>query len=311
MSTNLKHRQHHVCQTYLRGWATDGKVWVLQAGVIRRAPTRDVAVKRHFYKLQALTEADLLFLRAWISKSPKRLQRSHENFITMFGFPPTMRQQLPEAVVAANPELVARLDEQIVNAEEDFHSSLEGNVAPQIEAMRQGDVSFFADKYRGAKFAHFLALQHFRTNAMKTRVITRLRVRMGLDVSRAWNVLAHIIASNVGFTFYLERKSNPLALLTNNTALPFITSDQPTINLLGASDTDVVPEHLALYYPVSPTRAVVLDAIEQPCGLVGKVLTDNDVKSLNAQVLRASVLQVFASSRDALEGISAQQLHSA
>ena len=58
MSTNLKHRQHYVCQAYLRGWATDEKLWVLQYGVIRRAPTRDVAVKRHFYKLQALTNTD-------------------------------------------------------------------------------------------------------------------------------------------------------------------------------------------------------------------------------------------------------------
>jgi hypothetical protein len=311
MPTNLKHRQHHVCQTYLRGWATDEKIWVRQGDLTHRARLRDVAVERHFYKLQPLTKEDRQFLGAWISMSPEKSRKTHENFVTMFGLPATLRARMSEAEVAANPELAALLDEKIINAEEDFHADIEGRVAPQIEALRRGDASFFSDRQLGAQFAHFLALQHFRTSAVRSRAVARYREQAGMDISRSWNILVHILASNVGLTFYLERKRNPLVQLVNETGVPFVTSDQPTVNLLGGMDDNKGPEHLALYYPVSPTRAVLLDAIDQPCGFAGKVLTESDVGSLNAQVVRTAYRQIFAANREILSEIAATDTRAA
>ena len=311
MPTTLKHRQHHVCQTYLRGWATDDKIWVLQGELIHRAQLKDVAVQRHFYKLQPLTKEDREFLAAWISKSPEKSRKTHENFVTMFGLPATLRACMTDAEVSANPELVALLDEQIINAEEDFHADIESRVAPQIEALRRGDVSFFSDKEIGAQFSHFLALQHFRTNAVRSRAIKRFLERAGMDISRSWNTLAHILASNVGLTFYQERRLNPLVLLRNETSVPFITSDQPTVNLLGGTDDDKGPEHLALYYPVTPNLAVLLDAMDQPCGLVGKTLSKGDVETLNAQVVRTAHRQIFASCEEILAAIASAKAKAA
>jgi hypothetical protein len=304
MPTALKHRQHQVCRAYLRGWAIDEKLWVLQNGQVRRASIRDVAVQRHFYKLEALSSQEIAFLRIWIEKSPAQSRTIHENLLRQFTSSPTLRAAMSEAEVAANPELVASLDEQIINLQEEFYSRLENRVAPQIESLRRGDVGFFGKDNLAAQFAHFLAFQHFRTSGIRERTIARLKERVGLDISRCWPTLSHILASNVGLTIFLDRKRSPLVLLENQTSMPFITSDQPTVNLLGANSGDKGPDHLALYYPVSPRFAVLLDDPDVPCGFGGNALSVDDVHKLNAQQVRMSHRQVFGSTRDAVKNSS-------
>ena len=127
---------------------------------------------------------------------------------------------MTEAEAAANPELTAFYDEQIINLEEEFHSGIEASVAPQIQSMRQGDASFFTDEKLVTGFCHFLAVQHFRTSGMKTRVLARSVLPPEISLEKCWNILSHIMASNVGMTFYVERKRNPLVLLENKTLRP-------------------------------------------------------------------------------------------
>ncbi len=295
-------RQHHVCQAYLRGWATDEKVWVRQdGGIIHRAHTRDVAVQRDFYKLKPLSDDDIRVIRWWIAKSPPQSRRVHENYLTMFGLFPTMRAKMTDAFVAANADEVAELDLTILTLEEQFHAGREDRVAPIIAALRQGDASPFSDDILTLEFAHFIALQHFRTSAMKDRCVSRLRDRVGFDMTAQWNILSHIWASNVGLTFFLDRKRNSFRLLKNETQVPFITSDQPTVNLLGGGSDDKAPDHMALFYPLSPTHAVLLDDIDKSCGLVGNKLTAETVHRLNAHQVRSSRRQIIAASREALE----------
>jgi hypothetical protein len=307
MATKLKNRQHHVCQAYLRGWATDGKVWVLQGDLLHRAHTKDVAVQNRFYKLQALTDFDIAFIRKFIEKSPAHSRRSHENFLTMFGMFPTLRARMSKEQAAANPALTAYLDEQIVNAEEEFHSGIETQVAPQLEALRGGDIKFFGNDKQAAQFAHFLALQHFRTIGIKSRALARTQAHADTDISRRWNVLSHIFASNVGWTVYAERKRSPLVLIDNATDVPLITSDQPAVNLLGGSNTEKPPDHLALYYPVSSRFGVLFDDADNPCGLAGKSLSPGDVKGLNTQIVRNSYRQIIAADSSILAEIAADR----
>src|SRR5215471_7928870 len=211
----LRHRQHHVSKAYLRGWATNERIWVLQAERVRQAHLKDVAVQRHFYKLEALTPTEIQFIRAWIAKSPPRARRSHEGFLAMFTLPAILRAQISDADAAANPELVAHLDQGIVNLQEEYHGGLESWAVPHLEALRRGDVAFFTDDTHAMKFAYFLAVQHFRTSAIKERIVVRLQERMNFDMSRCWPVLSHIFASNVGFSLFAERKRSPLRLLAN------------------------------------------------------------------------------------------------
>ena len=56
-------------------------------------------------------------------------------------------------------------------------------------------------------------------------------------------------------SLYEERGKHRLVLLNNQTGIPFVTGDQPIINL-HATFGKVPPESLEFYYPISPTRAM-------------------------------------------------------
>lgn len=297
-------RHHHVCQAYLRGWATNDKIWVRQDASIRQAHTRDVAVQRDFYKLRPLSDEDIQAIKVLIANSPARSRRVHENYLSMFGMLPTIRHNMSEEFVKANAEEVAKMDETILTTEEQFHAGWESRAAPIIKMLRDGDDSAFSDDKRVMVLSHFIALQHFRTSAIKERCISRVQDRMGADMTARWNIVSHIFASNVGCTFYLNRKRNPFRLIVNETGVPFITSDQPTVNLLGDSAGDEAPKHLALFYPISPIHAIFLDDDEYPCGLTNSAMNEEKAHWLNGFALRASKRQIIAASRDTLEGLA-------
>jgi hypothetical protein len=98
----------------------------------------------------------------------------------------------------------------------------------------------------------------------------------------------------------LERKQRPLILLKNDTDVPFITGDQPTVNLLGGAPTDRSPDHLALYYPISPKLALLLDEPGNTCGIGQSPLTIEDIARLNEAELRTSNRQVFGNAEVSL-----------
>lgn len=300
-----RRKQHHVWKAYLRAWAAKEKIWVLQDGRVRSADIEDVAVQRYFYKLNSLTAADEEFVRTnWIAPLPPTSRRANEQYLFMFSAWSKARAQMTDADVAINPELAQFLDEQIINAEENFHSGVETRAAPLIESARKGSTEFYADPDQAMLFAHFLALQHFRTSGMKTRVVARFRDRLDIDMSRCWNVISHILATALGASLFLERRTRPLLLLANDTEIPFITSDQPTANLLAGNHGDASPEHLAFYYPISPKLALLLDEPGLPSGFGNGALTASDVRALNAAVMRLSSRQVFANSEALLSEIA-------
>lgn len=107
-----------------------------------------------------------------------------------------------------------------------------------------------------------------------------------------------MFAFNIGMSLFLERKQRKLVLLDNNTDVPFITGDQPIINMRG--DGMRPPTELCFYYPVSPRSALLLtEANEQPA-FSSASLTAAQVGELNQEMFRASHSQLFGQSKDSL-----------
>jgi len=100
-----------------------------------------------------------------------------------------------------------------------------------------------------------------------------------------------------------EAKRRPLILLENETDVPFITGDQPVINLLSPG-TGEPPKLLAFYYPVSPQLAVILDEASERTGYAARPVSAHHVIALNRRIQAAAHAQVFGSSRDVLNSLS-------
>jgi len=235
-----------------------------------------------------------------------------ENFITLFGAFGRLKAQLPPHL-ADDMELQALLDHAIINTAEDFYAQLEGNIAPIFDAIRRKDLSFYEEADLCGQFTHFLSLQNLRTKGVRHRVLAKRaglpglsleRSLPGFSLERSWNVLTHMMAVHAGGSLMLERKSRPLLLLENDTDIPFITGDQPVLNLLHASVPVQPPALLAFYYPVSPWLAVILDEIETRGGYSAGPVSVEQVRELNGEIQAGAHKQIFGSSQEVLESLA-------
>jgi hypothetical protein len=62
----------------------------------------------------------------------------------------------------------------------------------------------------------------------------------------------------VADSLYRARNKYNIVLLDNETAIPFVTGDQPIINVHATFGSGVPPEKLELFYPLSPKRAMAM-----------------------------------------------------
>ena len=290
-------RQHHVWRSYLEAWSTDQIIFCLMNGRIFRSNVSNVGVERDFHKLPALTSADIRGI-LWLFDNTMRpiAKRVRETFLTAFGFPGWLLSN-PPPHLAGNTEYEAQLRRQIINAEEDWHAALENRMTPIIASLRRRDASVYTDDKECISFLHFLCLQQLRTKGVRDKIAARTNEVSGFSVARCWNILRHIFAVNAGINLYLDRKKRPLWLLENNTEIPFITGDQPVINLFPSSTSDKPPELFALYYPLSPSTALVIDEVEHRCGYTSGTISVEQVRTLNSRIREESYRQVFGNSR--------------
>ena len=109
---------------------------------------------------------------------------------------------------------------------------------------------------------------------------------MGVDVSRIWDILALIFGFNIGCGLFLERKKRRLIAVRNDTDVPFITGDQPVMNLHGTGE--MPPEILSLYYPISPRLAVYLGEPDEVTDIPFEAMTARAATYLNLRVGKVS-----------------------
>jgi hypothetical protein len=165
-----------------------------------------------------------------------------------------------------------------------------------LNAARLGDVSFYVDSSNAISFVHFLGMQYFRTVGMRERMIEQVRDPYGGEISRCWTILSLILGTTIGASLFVERKGRPLILLTNQTAVPFITGDQPIINI-----ADDIKNHLTIYYPISPTRALLLEEPGTDLGYRATIASEDKVNTLNAAIAAGRHRQIFADKPAPLE----------
>jgi hypothetical protein len=114
------------------------------------------------------------------------------------------------------------LDDYASNVLEDYHASIEASFIPSLESALNGDISFYNDG-RCIPFLNYLCTQYLRTKGIKDRSIELCNTDKSADLSRVWNVMIHMLATNIGASLFLERGRRKLVLVRNGTVVPFIT----------------------------------------------------------------------------------------
>jgi hypothetical protein len=295
-----KDRQHYVFRHYLLPWATDEQIWVSRNGNIFPANVRNVAVERHFYKLRDLTDEDItLIRRVGIDGAPKYVQDRCETLIDAFTGPFKIRKLIdlddPDAKA-----MLSWLDERVINHEEELQGDVENTLLPALAEMRAGRTDFYADKDQAQEFLHAISFQYMRTKKRREafQALTTIPIA-GADMKRFANLLTLILTLRFADSLYRDRGQFKIVLLDNRTDTPFLTGDQPIINIHAIFEPGA-PENLEFFYPLSPQRAMLL---LEACSDRSQSVTVEDVLRFNNLIARNSHEQVFSNSRECLEAL--------
>jgi hypothetical protein len=294
-----KSRQHHVWQQYLRSWSDDGQVCCLQSDRLFRTGTPVLGVATDFYKVPRLTDEDLSLIHLLLALDKVHpIARKHHEMVLQNILSPSLFVQQHRGELKHLKQIDELLDFYNTNAVDNHHTAIESGFVPLLAPTLQADVEWYQNDQHCISFCNFIAAQHMRTRNVKEKTIARLKDRVGLDISRVWNILGLILGFNIGCALFLERKRRRLILLQNDTGMQFITGDQPLINLHG--DGESPPESLSFYYPLSPRLALYLGEPEESPVRSFDALTADAVLELNLRIARASHSQTYAHAADSL-----------
>lgn len=194
--------------------------------------------------------------------------------------------------IGANSELDHALKVYKSNTEEDYHTSIENRAIPILAAIKSGDISFYRDPEQSIDFLYFIATQVVRTRKLRDSLTPGLGEKFGIDVVKVWQIASHFVASNLGANLHIRRLDDPITLIVNNTRTGLTTSDQPVINYYAGQPR--ASKELAVYYPVSPTRAILFGDLDGDVPVPIWHLDEDQVRRLNGLMLRVSHTMAFA-----------------
>lgn len=309
----LKIYHHHTPRQYLLPWTdADERIAWLGYGKVGRSGLTVVGGENDFYRLKELTMADVDCLKVFIDGSREGGREIHKRFLQMYVLPTHLKKKLEQYVAerdvtengeeeeeAKIAEARRALDVAISNLYENEHAAIERRFWPFLELIKKRDFSFYDDPAKATDFIHGLFVQYYRTKAVKERVRQKQNALFD-DIERVWDVLSHIMAIETGGSFFASRRDFRIVVLDNNTQVPFITSDQPLINMLTDGKSWDAPEKMELYYPLSPTQAMLYLEKVTPSGKFNNPVSIDDAHGYNKMMLDHSGLRVFSNSEEYL-----------
>lgn len=309
-----KRRHHYVWRHYLEAWARDGVLACYQDGRTFSTSPENVGVKKDFYRLKELSDADLWFLRETIDRADAEpLKRMNRSWVPIFVKVFEIRELLEQDT--QDPEVLAQIDVLIQNAEEELHSGIEAYGIRYLGLLRDEDLEFLESPNDRAAFLHFFAVQFMRTLKGEEDVL-RLTRHLSehpsapgkINMEAIWPVLRHILATNIGFHLFVFWDTVRCRLLRSDDPEGFITADQPIFNLAANEPPPAPPpDSVDFLYPVSPRAALRIELEHSEPGLVSESVSDLEVNWYNHRIWAQRGRQAYASSEDLLNTLAKGQ----
>ena len=292
---NITRRQHYVWRYYLEGWAGNGSVAVVRKdGPAFQANPANIGLERDFYRLPILSVEDEEFARTMIDTpgAHPMLVELNMGWLNQFAAPSRLRRLL-EARGLIDDAIDNAIRDLEIQSEETLHSEIEGPAVRLLQELRADNGAFWNVDEDAMDFAFFVSLQHLRTKAMRERVLSGMDSRIAKKAERTWPIIRIAYATNLGWSLYSDRARWHIRVLWASGHLRFITGDQPILNLRALTGHQ---DDLALYYPVSPERAVLLErrSAKSPIGPPDQ-LPDAIVDDLNRKIIEGIHEQAFGS----------------
>lgn len=309
----IKKRQHYIWQYYLKPWADQKNqvcCYFLQDGKYASPNTSSIGVSSYFYKSHRLTNDDLKYLESVIgAASSPHQQNINQNWLDFLQQYYLINDQIKASISSHETTKLKELEQLTTNLEkmffEELHTKIEDSAKEILSDLRDGKKVNWTDEST-INFLFFMANQFMRTRRQKLIYMDRiagdedrrLKFLPNWCPDRTWNIQAIILATNIGFSIYRDIENYSFDVLENNSPAPFITGDQPILNL----GDPLTEQDLWMYYPLSPNRCLLL----QPKKNRKYSTVDiNDVNALNAKIFNEALEQVYSHNETDLKTIIA------
>ncbi|HOC78660.1 MAG TPA: DUF4238 domain-containing protein [Methanofastidiosum sp.] len=305
-SMERKKSQHFVWRRYLQNWTYNGSlIYCLKNNEIKDRRPLKCACQKYFYRLNEITQSDLNLLQQLYINGMEPVVKEHAiRILNVFTVLIHDRDALLR-IASKNKEVSHDLETLYINVEEDYHSKIENNSIRFLDSLSEEKTDFFGDSESNVEFNLYLTTQYFRTKNIQEAYLSRAAniPQFGESLSRSWPVLRFIFAHNMAMGLSNKLNNTSLLLLQNNSDVPFITGDQPVINTKATyhSSTNDLTEELELYYPISPTIAILINLKSNEYTTRKYKVTKKEATSYNNLIADASHQELFAQDKSHLE----------
>lgn len=284
-------KQHYVWKKYLKAWADDSKknIWtkIINENVIKLAGLTSVAQEAFFYEIGKLSEDEIAYCRRFGQRFSPFIRYYSEELLKFY--------QAGSAGVKST-DGKTYLSNQFF---EDIHSGIEELGLPLISCKRIDDLRAIKKSPRNEDLI-FLCTQYFRTRKMRTALVngTKSSPLESALFDKAFPYFSMLFASQA--TLFIIPRAKYI-FVKNNTDVPFITTDQPVINLLKDElDENRHVKELKLYYPISPTNAFIICVDSNMEVFSEREIDREEVVKLNTKMKQEAHNFIFANNESEL-----------
>ena len=326
----IKHKHHYVFKAYLKSWSSNEQIWCCRKDKAFLTNINNVAQERDLYKIKELNSEEEKFINFFLYNQPQEVKDTVINHIQLLRKPIKWKAFSDLLIELTNNyshnsiKLSSELNEALDNLNriaksgvnnlvEDVYSEDEGKAIVYLKQIMDENLNFFYnptpdESYLDSKqrFIQFICVQHFRTKSARVRWEKGMRESFDKEILRKLGIdydklrpdhLSYYVfwytENHVADMLYYEKAH--LTLIVNNTKEPFITSDQPVINLkANYQSINDAPTDLIFYYPISPNYAIMLNDNNTESKIIA---TENDVEYYNSKILQSSFENIFANDK--------------
>jgi hypothetical protein len=284
-----KRKQHYIWKYYLQPWTVDGQIVCMRNNKIFTTNLENIAQERDFYRLNKLTSDELLFLKQLFLDLPEPLRILANNWITLSNYIFDVKEVFSKAGISKVPD--KEFDVLINNAGEELQSKYEVVGKKYLNLLWNKETKFFETEQSSCEFITYLSMQYFRTKNMQNKMLVGKEKYKTIRIDKIWNVMRNIFATNVAGNIFIDRENWELVPLSNVTSIPFITGDQPVINIYGKMGEKT--EKVMFYYPIKPDFAILLKKKNDSYTLISD---EDNVIFYNNKIVYYSDMQIFSNS---------------
>lgn len=306
-----KRKHHHVWAYYMKAWSKNNRdiFYTTKKNKYEIAcdSVTGINIELDFYEMKDLDTDHLVI----ISLRMDRLgmissSRNHIYQIIEMGL---KTQDYKEIVPSLNnPEIEENLVKIRSNFIEDMHSYHERSAIGILSDLRLGKMDFLDEIEAREKFLLFIGYQWSRSLSFKSIAVavpnnaTSDYREYKKKVEECWWIMHCVYGQHLSDIMYDSFSQFKHVLLINETEVPFITSDQPIINVHQTLTNDIVEledMQLDLYYPISPNIGYMINYSDRfPSGRV--LVTTDIVNELNIKIAKNAHYHIIGDTKDAI-----------